>query len=45
MPRLGADTDAVLGRVLGMTATEISSLRDAGAIGNETQVQDVQGDQ
>ena len=45
MPRLGADTDAVLGRVLGMTATEISALRDAGAIGNETQVQDVQGGQ
>jgi hypothetical protein len=28
--------------VLGMTATEISALRDAGAIGNETQMQDSQ---
>lgn len=32
-PGLGADTDAVLRDVLGMTETEVAALRDAGAFG------------
>ncbi|MDB4931335.1 MAG: Formyl-CoA transferase [Myxococcaceae bacterium] len=32
-PLLGADTDAVLGELLGMTAGEIGSLRSAGVVG------------
>jgi crotonobetainyl-CoA:carnitine CoA-transferase CaiB-like acyl-CoA transferase len=32
-PGLGADTDTVLGTVLGMTAEEIGRLRAVGALG------------
>ena len=32
-PDLGADTDAVLGKVLGMQAVEIAALRDVGVLG------------